>query len=280
MDCLTDAGQTHEFIASQEDLRKCCTAYMMEDWVRDTPLVDFDSFFDPSQIARQLRRPVPETATMEWYIWEMSTPGRWGGELEVRAMALRLGITIHVHSLSQRTRTYEPAGPSSCDIHIGSLDIGHYVSLLRVAKCSGWKEVQPVPSAWSSCGVQRHTFKHFDQGDFGLPGPSSIGRFAVQPAEIVRAVGGAQEVGYTEYQRNKGAKIGLSVAGNSGRPGGLVGGMPDTRGRTRIDTRAVRADHSTQEEDIVSRHGCTLWPQTTPPHRTACSNALFLASGG
>jgi hypothetical protein len=72
MDCLTDAGQTHEFITTQEDLRKFCTAYMLEDHILDTPLVDFQSFFVPDRIARQLRRAdIPVAANMNWYLWEV-----------------------------------------------------------------------------------------------------------------------------------------------------------------------------------------------------------------
>ena len=143
----------------------------------------------------------------------MSVPGTWGGELELRALALRLGVTIHVHFLSRQPEIYVPDVPSACDIHIGFLDYGHYVSLLRTAKCTGWRKVQSLPSAQTSHGTKRHTFQHFAQGDFGLPGPCSVGRFTAQPAKVVQVVGGAQEVGYGEYQRNKSAKIGVSIAG-------------------------------------------------------------------
>jgi hypothetical protein len=118
----------------------------------------------------------------------MSKPGTWGGELEVRALALRLGVTIHVHYLSRQTEKYMPHGPSTCDIHIGFLDFGRYVSLLRTAKCTGWRKVQPLPSAQTSHGTKRHTFQHFDQGEFGLPGPCSVGRFTAHPARVVQVV--------------------------------------------------------------------------------------------
>lgn len=74
--------------------------------------------------------------------------------------------------------------------------------------------------------------------------------------EFRKAPGGAEEIAYHlahEWQLKK--KIAVTVAGNSGRPGGAVGRM-DGWG---VETEKVHGGHTTQEEDIVS---CWMFTET------------------
>lgn len=67
--------------------------------------------------------------------------------------------------------------------------------------------------------------------------------------EELENAAGAVNVGWgtANNTRFAGKKIGVMVAGNSGKPGGSVGTLDGE-----IRKRAVRADYETQEEDIVS----------------------------
>jgi len=82
-----------------------------------------------------------------------------------------------------------------------------------------------------------------------------------QRASRIYAVGGAPTIGWMFRRRPSG----MMIAGNSGRPGGNVGDVSGIG----PDMTKVRADHTTQEEDLVSN-----WLLSTAvvngvdPHRT------------
>ncbi len=67
-------------------------------------------------------------------------------------------------------------------------------------------------------------------------------------AEFQMYNGGVTTAGYTLYKdpEFKDSKIGIMVAGNSGRPGGAIGGLKG------VIVKSVHPYHKTQEEDIVS----------------------------
>jgi hypothetical protein len=73
--------------------------------------------------------------------------------------------------------------------------------------------------------------------------------FPTRACEEIALEGGAVAVALHMKMNFPRAKIGLMVAANSGRPGGAVGliGVTD-----RVNHEEIRADHKTQEEDIMS----------------------------
>ena len=58
--------------------------------------------------------------------------------------------------------------------------------------------------------------------------------------------GGVHTLGYKIWQEHPDWKVGVMICGNSGRPGGGVG---TARG---VAHDQVHAEHTTQEEDVVS----------------------------
>ena len=65
--------------------------------------------------------------------------------------------------------------------------------------------------------------------------------------EVWPEVGGCGTVGFKIHSSNPAYRIGVLIAGNSGRPGGSVGNFGGG-----LNHKGVHTGHRTQEEDMVS----------------------------
>ena len=80
---------------------------------------------------------------------------------------------------------------------------------------------------------------------------------AVTCCEVITEIGGCGTVGYKIHSAKPELCISALIAGNSGRPGGSVGGFEG------LIQRSVHSRHRTQEEDMVSNWLLTQYPART-----------------
>ena len=118
-------------------------------------------------------------------------------------------------------------------------------------KCTGdAPSADDRPSSFMAArpgGLSTGRTMHFSARLGDVPCPSSGSPRAVRATcEFVYAQGGACTVGSDVHAQNPRLRVGVHVASNAGRPGGLLG----LRGE--LDHRQVHCNHRTHEEDVVS----------------------------
>lgn len=95
----------------------------------------------------------------------------------------------------------------------------------------------------------RRTCKSLDDLKAAGRAPTQLPRAA--PLEVILCPGGSTNYALQIAASTPRSRIGLLIAGNSGRPGGACGHMSRSS-LPYCDRKDLRSNHSTQEEDIIS----------------------------
>jgi len=121
---------------------------------------------------------------------------------------------------------------------------------------------QVAPGGPDGGSGQGSRFWHFSARRGACVQPPQRPRDTAARCEFITAEGGATSVAWTLWNHQPSLRVGLMIAGNSGRPGGGCG----LRGA--VDK--VHPHHTTQEEDVVSN-----WLRTEAGFRHSDQNKLF-----